>query len=99
MYKMTYIVICLVAKLCPTHWQPQGLYSPLGFSAQGIFQTRILERVAISFSRGSFLPRDRTRVSCVSCIGDRFFTTEPPRKPHIDSTELKFYSLLPSSWD
>ena len=39
MYKNNYIVICLVAKFCPTHWQPQGLYSPLGFSAQGIFQT------------------------------------------------------------
>ena len=33
----------------------------------GIFQARILEWVAISFSRGSSWPRDRTRVSCVSC--------------------------------
>ena len=35
----------------------------------GLFQARILEQVAISFSRGSFLPRDQTRVSCVSCMG------------------------------
>ena len=33
----------------------------------GIFQARILKWVAISFSRGSSWPRDRTHVSCVSC--------------------------------
>ena len=38
-------------------------------SVHGIFQARILERVAISFSRGSSWPRDRTHVSWVSCIG------------------------------
>ena len=43
--------------------------SPAGSSVHGIFQTRILERVAISFSRGSSQPRDQTPVSCVSCIG------------------------------
>ena len=32
----------------------------------GIFQTRILEWVAISFSRGSSQPRDQTRVSCIA---------------------------------
>ena len=36
-----------------------------GSSVHGIFQARILERVAISFSRGSSWPRDRTRVSCL----------------------------------
>ena len=35
----------------------------------GISQARILEWVAISFSRGSSRPRDQTPVSCVSCIG------------------------------
>ena len=32
------------------------------------------EWVALSFSRGSSRPRDRTCVSCVSCIVSRFFT-------------------------
>ena len=32
----------------------------------GIFQARILEWVAIAFSRGSSQPRDRTRVSCTA---------------------------------
>ena len=41
--------------------------SPPGFSVHGISQARILEWVAISFSRGQYsLPRDRT---CISCIG------------------------------
>ena len=34
--------------------------------------------VAISFSRGSSQPRDRTRVSYISCTADRFFTAKPP---------------------
>ena len=57
---------------------PMG-HSPSGFSVHGILQARILERVALSFSRGTFWPRDRTCVSCGSWIAGRFFTTEPPR--------------------
>ena len=48
--------------------------SPRGSSVGGISQARILERVAISFSRGSSWPRDGAQVSC---IAGRFFTTEP----------------------
>ena len=40
--------------------------SPPGSSIHGIFQARVLEWVAISFSRGSSRPRDRTRVSCIA---------------------------------
>ena len=40
---------------------------PPGSSVRGIFQARILEHVAISFSKESSQPRDWTRVSCVSC--------------------------------
>ena len=53
--------------------------SPPESSVHGILQARILEWVAISFSRGSSLPRDGTRVSY---IAGSFFTTEPPEKPH-----------------
>ena len=52
--------------------------SPPGSSGHRIFQARILEWVAISFSRGFSWPRDQ---SLISCIGRRSFTTEPPRKP------------------
>ena len=40
-------------------------HSPPGSSVHRIFQVRILEWVAISYSRGSSQPRDRTRVSCL----------------------------------
>ena len=39
--------------------------SPPGSSVHGISQPRILERVAISFSRGSSRPRGRIRVSAL----------------------------------
>ena len=47
-----------------------------GFSIHGVFQARILEWVAISFSRGSSRPRDQTWVSRTG--GRRFLTSEPP---------------------
>ena len=43
--------------------------SPPGSSVHGILQARILECVAISFSRGSSWPRDQTSISFVSWIG------------------------------
>ena len=46
-------------------------------SIHAIFQARILEWVAISFSKGSSQPRNRTHVSCIS---GRFFTTKPTGK-------------------
>ena len=61
-------------------WDPIN-YSLPGFSVHGIFQARILERVAISSSRASSWPRNRTPVSCISCIGSVFFTTEPSGDP------------------
>ena len=42
--------------------------SPSGFSVHGIFQARILEWAAISYSWGSSQARDPNPVSCVSCI-------------------------------
>ena len=44
-----------------------------GSSVHGILQARVLEWVAISFSRGSSQPRDQTRVSC---IASRCFTAQ-----------------------
>ena len=51
-----------VAQSCPTLCNPMGR-SLQGSSVHEIFQARVLEWVAISFSRGSFWPRDRTGVS------------------------------------
>ena len=46
---------------------------PMDSSVHGISQARILEWVALSFSRGSSQPRDRIHVSCIT---GRFFTSE-----------------------
>ena len=51
-----------VTQSCPTLCDPMDCSLP-DSSVHGIFQARILEWVAISFSRGSSQPRDRTRVS------------------------------------
>ena len=62
-----------------------GHWSPSGFSVQGISQARILERVAIFFSRGSSQPGDQnlTTLSLASpALTCKFFTTEPPGKTY-----------------
>ena len=58
-------------------------YSPAGSSVCGISQARMLERVAISFSKACSLLRDWTHVSC---LAGEFFTIEPPGKPDLHST-------------
>ena len=58
-----------VTQSCPTLCEPKDCSLP-GSSVHGIFQARVLEWVAISFSRGSSQPRDRTRVSHI--VGRRF---------------------------
>ena len=50
-----------------------------GSSAHGILQARVLEWVAIPFSRGSSWWRDQTWVFCAA---GGFFTTEPLGKPY-----------------
>ena len=62
---------------CPTLCNPMHC-SPPGSSVHGILQARILVWVAISSSRGSSPPRDRTWVSCVA---GRLFIAEPAGKP------------------
>ena len=62
-------------------WLCNPICSPPGSSFHGIFQTRILEWVAISFSRRSSRPRDWTHVSYVSCIGRQvLYYLAPPGK-------------------
>ena len=58
-----------VAQSCPTLCDPMDCSLP-GSYLHGILQARVLEWGAISFSRGSSRPRDRTRVSHIP--GRRF---------------------------
>ena len=63
------VVFSEVAQSCPTLCDPMGCSLP-GYPIHGILQVRVLEWVAISFSRGSSRPRDRTQVSHIP--GRRF---------------------------
>ena len=80
---------CLVTKSCPIFCNPRD-YSPPCSSAHEISQARILEWIAISFSRGSSWPRDWIHISS---LAGTFFTTEPPGKPWLHPTELLFHNL------
>ena len=62
-----------------------------GSSVHGIFQEIVLEWIAISFSRGSSWPRDRTRVSC---IVDRHFTIWATREVTKESWVLKNWTVV-----
>ena len=72
-------VVGLVAKSCPTLCDPRDC-SPQGSSVRGILHKKILEWVAIAFSRESSRPRDQ---SWVSYIAGRFFTELPGKDTHI----------------
>ena len=55
---------------CQTLCNPMDCSLP-GSSVHNILQARILDWVAIPFSRGSSWPRDQTCISYISCIGSR----------------------------
>ena len=59
--------IVLSSQSCPTLCNPVAC-SLLGSSLQRVYQTRILEWVAIPSCRASSQPRDQTCISSVSCI-------------------------------
>ena len=66
-----------VTQSCPTTLCDPIDCSLPGFSIHWIFQARVLEWVAISFSRGSSRPSDGTQVSSIAC---GFLTSWATRK-------------------
>ena len=84
-----------VAQSCPTLCDLMDCSLP-GSSVHGVFQARVLEWFAISFSRGSSHPRDRTQVS--RTVGRCFTvwaTREGAREHHGKSQDgtPQFYSF------
>ena len=79
---------------CPTLCDPTDYY-PQSSPVHGIFQARILEWVAMPFSRASSQPRDRTLVPLA--LEGRFFTTSTvwgvSRSPHEHPNLMMFYPL------
>ena len=69
--------------------------SPPGYSVHGIPQTRMLEWVVMSFSRGSSQTRDRTQVSYIASDS---LPSEPPGKPALElKSESESHSVLCNS--
>ena len=71
---------CISYSVVSDSLPPHRLYSLPGFSIHRILQARILEWIAISFSRGTSQPRDWT---LGSCLAGRFFTVWTTEKSTI----------------
>ena len=69
-----------VVQLCLTAYDSIDGNLP-GSPVHGIFQARILEWAAISYSKGSFQPRDRPTSLVSPALAGEFFTTSSPGKP------------------
>ena len=91
------VCVCvLVTQSCPTLCNPQERSLP-GFSVHVILQARILERIAIFFSRGSSWPRYQTLVSWIT---GRFCTIWAIRKYYIwPSLGIESLQMMKSRWD
>ena len=68
--QLGFLVYNVSHQSCPTLWEPMDCSQPCS-SVHGILHARILEWVAIPFSRGSSWSMHRT---WISCIAGRFFT-------------------------
>ena len=64
--KILCVCVCSVAQSCPTFGVPMDC-SPSGVTVFGIFPTRILEWVAISFSRDLLIQRSISPSSSITC--------------------------------
>ena len=101
--------LCVRAKLlqlCPTLCNCVD-YSTPGYSVHRILQARIMEWDAMSSSRGSSRPRDRTHISYVSCICRRVFffffflplaPSRKPKDPLISVQSLSRVRLFATPW-
>ena len=81
----------LVVQTCPTLWDPMDC-SPPSSSVHGILQIRILEWVAIPFSRESSWSRNQTQVSCIA--GRSFIVWASREAPSIDLRSAKCQCVL-----
>ena len=79
-----------------TGWKWKSLSCVWLFRVHGILQARILEWVAVLFSRGSFWLRNQTRVSCTA---GRFFTNRAIREAKIGKNLSFFKCGMTSSSD
>ena len=81
-------VVFVCAQSCPTLCDPMDCSLP-GSSLHKILQERILEWVAISFSKGSSRPSDQTHISHTACTAMDSLPLSHQRNRNI--TESKYY--------
>ena len=77
-----------VAQSCPILCDPMDCSLP-GSSMHGIFQARVLEWVAISFSRESSWPRDQTQISHTAVRHFTVWATRDCQNSHSEVQNLK----------
>ena len=82
-----------VSQSCPTLCDPMDCSLP-GSSTHGILQARVLECVAISFSRGSSQPRIEPRSPTLQ---EDAIPSEPPGKPYFNMKYLTSNFTHPNS--
>ena len=88
---------CLVCQLHLMLLQP---HHPPGPSVHEIFQARILEQLAISYSRGSSWPRKQIRICCLSCVSKQILyhcTSWEAQLRHLSKDKLQWTCILSSS--
>ena len=89
--------VCMLSHFsCVWLCHPMDLSQP-GSSIHGILLARILEWVAMPFSKVSSQSRDQTHISCSSCTSGRFFTTEPLGKVIYDKLNHSKYNYFNES--
>ena len=88
-----------LAQSCPTLCDPMDCSLP-GSSLHGILQARVLEWVAIAFSRGSSWPRDWTQVSRIPGRGFNLWATrEAPKVDYwLENPQSSVTSFIGSSF-
>ena len=90
--QLALVCVCVHAVVSDS-LRPHGLYmAPLSMR---ILQTRILEWVAMPFSKGSSQPRGQTQASC---IAGWFFTVWATRKPLLNTLSSKMRSKLKTTF-
>ena len=88
---------CMVHQLHLTLLQP---HNPPGSSVHEIFQSRILQQLAISYSRESSWPRKQIRFSCISCVSKQILyhcTSREAQLRHLSKDKFQWTCILSSS--
>ena len=94
---MGWVIVAVVVVQSPSHVQ---LFhnsmdcSPSGSSVHGVFQARILEQIAISFSRASCWPRDQTHVTWIGKWILHHWATREALLGYVEVTNILKFSVV-----